>query len=220
MDENSKFLAGLKVRREVLGAQYVDNAMAQADNFTQDLQQFVTEYAWGAVWTREGLDRAPGVFGDELLQIFGEFVNLRQRFVDVCGTQHLTANFQARQKVSIFVHYTQDSVFGELGVALFTRRRTDGLRLSQNLACAHKGARTVFAAHETRHGRAAKRRCGGKWGTRHFGFVTQTVWKDGGFCFSSRHWPGSRKVDLPAFYRGLHPPARWLDTANTIIRAF
>ncbi len=57
MDENAKFLAGLKVRREVLGAQYVDNVMAQADDFTQDLQQFVTEHAWGAVWTRDGLDR-------------------------------------------------------------------------------------------------------------------------------------------------------------------
>ena len=57
MDENAKFLAGLKVRREVLGAQYVDNAIAKADGFTQDLQQFVTEHAWGAVWTRDGLDR-------------------------------------------------------------------------------------------------------------------------------------------------------------------
>ncbi len=57
MDENAKFLAGLKVRREVLGAQYVDNAISKADGFTQDLQQFVTEHAWGAVWTRDGLDR-------------------------------------------------------------------------------------------------------------------------------------------------------------------
>jgi 4-carboxymuconolactone decarboxylase len=57
MDENANFLAGLKVRREVLGAEYVDKALAQADGFTEDLQQFVTEHAWGAVWTRDGLDR-------------------------------------------------------------------------------------------------------------------------------------------------------------------
>lgn len=57
MDENANFLAGLKVRREVLGAAYVDKALAQVDEFTEDLQQFVTEHAWGAVWTREGLDR-------------------------------------------------------------------------------------------------------------------------------------------------------------------
>lgn len=51
------FTAGLKVRREVLGAQYVDESLAQADAFTEDWQQFVTEHAWGAVWTRDGLDR-------------------------------------------------------------------------------------------------------------------------------------------------------------------
>jgi len=48
---------GLKVRREVLGAEYVDNAIKNADEFTQDLQQLVTEYCWGDVWNRPGLDR-------------------------------------------------------------------------------------------------------------------------------------------------------------------
>ena len=57
MEENANFLAGLKVRREVLGAEYVDKTLAQVDEFTEDLQQFVTEHAWGAVWTRDGLDR-------------------------------------------------------------------------------------------------------------------------------------------------------------------
>ncbi len=57
MDENANFLAGLKVRREVLGAEYVDKTLAQVDEFTEDLQQFVTEHAWGTVWTRDGLDR-------------------------------------------------------------------------------------------------------------------------------------------------------------------
>jgi 4-carboxymuconolactone decarboxylase len=57
LNPNDGFKAGLKVRREVLGAQYVDESIAQADSFTEDWQQFVTEHAWGAVWTRDGLDR-------------------------------------------------------------------------------------------------------------------------------------------------------------------
>jgi 4-carboxymuconolactone decarboxylase len=48
---------GLKVRREVLGAEYVDRAMASADDFTLPFQEFVTEYCWGTVWTRPGLPR-------------------------------------------------------------------------------------------------------------------------------------------------------------------
>ncbi len=57
MKETAQFKAGLKVRREVLGAKYVDDALAQADDFTEEWQQFVTETAWGAVWTRDGLSR-------------------------------------------------------------------------------------------------------------------------------------------------------------------
>ena len=48
---------GLKVRREVLGAEYVDRALANADAFNQPLQDFVTGYCWGGVWTRPGLPR-------------------------------------------------------------------------------------------------------------------------------------------------------------------
>jgi len=49
--------AGLEVRREVLGADYVDKAVAGADDFTRPLQELVTEYCWGAIWTRPGLPR-------------------------------------------------------------------------------------------------------------------------------------------------------------------
>ncbi|MFE0474785.1 4-carboxymuconolactone decarboxylase [Streptomyces sp. NPDC058947] len=49
--------AGLKVRREVLGDAHVDRALAQADEFSGDFQEFVTRYAWGEVWDRPGLDR-------------------------------------------------------------------------------------------------------------------------------------------------------------------
>ena len=49
--------AGMAVRREVLGATHVDRATASASDFTADFQQFITEYAWGGIWTRPGLDR-------------------------------------------------------------------------------------------------------------------------------------------------------------------
>jgi 4-carboxymuconolactone decarboxylase len=55
MDENATFKAGLAVRRKVLGDEYVNNSLANMDEFTEPLQQFLTEHAWGAVWVREGL---------------------------------------------------------------------------------------------------------------------------------------------------------------------
>jgi 4-carboxymuconolactone decarboxylase len=48
---------GMTTRREVLGDAHVDRAMAGADAFTSDLQEHITRYAWGAVWSRPGLDR-------------------------------------------------------------------------------------------------------------------------------------------------------------------
>jgi 4-carboxymuconolactone decarboxylase len=48
---------GMKVRREVLGDEHVDRAEARKDEFTEDFQELITTYAWGAVWTRPGLDR-------------------------------------------------------------------------------------------------------------------------------------------------------------------
>jgi len=48
---------GLAVRREVLGDSYVDQAAARTTDLTRDFQTLVTEFAWGAIWTRPGLDR-------------------------------------------------------------------------------------------------------------------------------------------------------------------
>jgi 4-carboxymuconolactone decarboxylase len=55
MDENAKFKAGLAVRKKVLGEKYVSESIANADDFTRPLQQFLTENAWGTVWVRDGL---------------------------------------------------------------------------------------------------------------------------------------------------------------------
>nr|WP_229075958.1 4-carboxymuconolactone decarboxylase [Actinoplanes sp. DH11] len=49
--------AGLKVRREVLGPAHVDRATAGTTAFTRDFQDLITRYAWGEIWTREGLAR-------------------------------------------------------------------------------------------------------------------------------------------------------------------
>jgi 3-oxoadipate enol-lactonase/4-carboxymuconolactone decarboxylase len=49
--------AGMAVRREVLGDEHVDRATATATDLTRDFQQLITEYAWGGIWTRPGLDR-------------------------------------------------------------------------------------------------------------------------------------------------------------------
>jgi len=51
------FEIGLQIRREVLGAEYVDKSISQADNFNRPLQELVTEYCWGAVWSRPGISR-------------------------------------------------------------------------------------------------------------------------------------------------------------------
>lgn len=48
---------GMAVRRSVLGAAHVDRALAGTTDFTRDFQELITQYAWGAIWTRPGLDR-------------------------------------------------------------------------------------------------------------------------------------------------------------------
>lgn len=51
------FDKGLKTRREVLGAEYVDASIKNATDFNIDMQELVTQYCWGDVWNRPGLER-------------------------------------------------------------------------------------------------------------------------------------------------------------------
>ncbi len=51
------FAKGLDMRRSVLGAAYVDASLQNVDAFMVDFQKLVTEYCWGDVWTRPGLDK-------------------------------------------------------------------------------------------------------------------------------------------------------------------
>ena len=48
---------GLSVRKAVLGAEHVERSLANVSEFSRPVQEFVTEYCWGAVWTRPGLER-------------------------------------------------------------------------------------------------------------------------------------------------------------------
>lgn len=56
MNDN-KFTQGMKIRRAVLGDAHVDRAEANKTTFDADFQQFITETAWGTVWSRPGLER-------------------------------------------------------------------------------------------------------------------------------------------------------------------
>ncbi|WP_445526135.1 bifunctional 3-oxoadipate enol-lactonase/4-carboxymuconolactone decarboxylase PcaDC [Streptomyces cyslabdanicus] len=52
-----RYDTGLKIRREVLGDAHVDEALAEAEDFSADFQELLTRYAWGEIWDRPGLDR-------------------------------------------------------------------------------------------------------------------------------------------------------------------
>lgn len=53
---NEMFGRGLQMRRQVLGAAHVDRSMAKVSEFGRPVQELVTEYCWGAIWTRPGLE--------------------------------------------------------------------------------------------------------------------------------------------------------------------
>jgi 4-carboxymuconolactone decarboxylase len=57
MSDDARYDRGSAVRREVLGDSYVEQAAARTTEFTRDFQELVTEFAWGTIWTRPGLDR-------------------------------------------------------------------------------------------------------------------------------------------------------------------
>jgi len=57
MDDRERHSAGMKVRREVLGAAHVDKAETAKTSFTEPFQDLITRYAWGEIWSRPGLSR-------------------------------------------------------------------------------------------------------------------------------------------------------------------
>ena len=57
MSDDSVYERGMRTRREVLGDDHVDAAIARTTDLTADFQDFITRYAWGEIWPRPGLDR-------------------------------------------------------------------------------------------------------------------------------------------------------------------
>jgi 4-carboxymuconolactone decarboxylase len=49
---------GLAIRKEVLGSEHVERSMAKVSEFSRPIQDYVTEFCWGGIWSREDLDRA------------------------------------------------------------------------------------------------------------------------------------------------------------------
>jgi 4-carboxymuconolactone decarboxylase len=57
MSEENLFDKGLKIRKEVLGEDYVNKSIAGADEFSRTMAEWSTEFCWGALWSRPGVDR-------------------------------------------------------------------------------------------------------------------------------------------------------------------
>jgi 4-carboxymuconolactone decarboxylase len=57
MTVDGRYATGNEIRTAVLGAEYVNQSTARATDFTRPLQELITEYCWGTVWARPGLDR-------------------------------------------------------------------------------------------------------------------------------------------------------------------
>lgn len=107
------FERGLAVRREVLGAEYVDQSLAAADDFYAAFQRATTEQAWGMIWTRPGLPRqtrsmlnlamlaAMGKGHELRLHVKGALTNgvsreeIKEVFLQVCGYCGIPAGFEA-----------------------------------------------------------------------------------------------------------------------------
>ena len=68
---------GMSIRREVLGDAHVDRAVANTIDFTAPFQEFITRYAWGDIWAREGLSRQ--MCGEERRRHF-RFRNRQSRY--------------------------------------------------------------------------------------------------------------------------------------------
>ena len=55
MNDDERYEAGLNTRRKVLGDAHVDRSLANRTEITEEFQNFITRYAWGEIWTRDGL---------------------------------------------------------------------------------------------------------------------------------------------------------------------
>ncbi len=61
---SERYETGLRIRKEVLGAEHVERALAGADDFNREFQELVTEYCWGATWGRGVLSKKQRSFNN------------------------------------------------------------------------------------------------------------------------------------------------------------
>ena len=81
MTSSSRYKAGLKKRRQVVGAEYVDQVLAQVDDFDRDWQRLLTEYCWGEVWGGKALsDRQRSLNNLCLLAATGRWEEFQMHF--------------------------------------------------------------------------------------------------------------------------------------------
>ena len=93
---SEKFERGLKTRRAVLGADYVDNSLAQADDFNWSMQQLTTEWCWDEIWNRPGLDRrSRSVLNLGMIAALSECRS--RRFGEIGAAHHETGSQQPRR---------------------------------------------------------------------------------------------------------------------------
>ena len=91
---NEKYEKGLQIRTQVLGEDYVNRSIQNADAFTQPLQELVTEYCWGHVWGREGLS-----LKDKLAEIERSFIE--QALAQSDGNVSKTAKLLNLQRTTL-----------------------------------------------------------------------------------------------------------------------
>ena len=132
--DRQRYEAGLQTRREVLGAEYVERALANADDFTRPFQEFVTIQAWDTIWNRPGLDRrtrsiinlatlaALGRTEELALHIRGALNNgvtpdeIREVFIQIAGYAGFPAAVSAvRTAQPIVAEHTARSAAGGAG---------------------------------------------------------------------------------------------------------
>src|SRR3954464_3745868 len=94
-DHKQRFDSGLKTRREVLGAGYVDKAMAGVDEFSQEFVELLNTYCWNDIWNRPGLP-ALKAMGNQIFHVgplgAGHAVKALNNYLGAAGT---LAGFEA-----------------------------------------------------------------------------------------------------------------------------
>jgi 4-carboxymuconolactone decarboxylase len=93
MDERQRHDAGMARRREVLGEGHVNRAVAATTPFTAEMQDLLTRYAWGEIWTRPGLDeRTRRILAIGTMVALGRWEEFRLHVRAALGTGAMTAD--------------------------------------------------------------------------------------------------------------------------------